>query len=227
MYRLAALLVLVATVARAEDVVLKGLVPGEYFLKVTVGADGSVSAVPLRTVTLGAPSPNPNPNPNPAPTPTAFSQVVQSLTKASLAAGGTPTTAAALSSVYSLVSAGVKDGSIPSASALPAIKAATDTVMGNVADKDKWTKWRTDLGVALETLRQQGVLKIPEALDEVARGVDLALGRSIDPKHLAGLTAAQQGVLVNSDKLFENIDLAKLIELIKLILELLKIFRPM
>lgn len=227
MYRLAALLVLVATVARAEDVVLKGLAPGEYFLKVTVGADGSVSAVPLRTVTLGAPSPSPNPNPNPAPTPTAFSQVVQSLTKASLDAGGTPTTAAALSSVYSLVSAGVKDGSIPSASALPAIKAATDTVMGNVPDKDKWTKWRTDLGVALETLRQQGVLKIPEALDEVARGVDLALGRSIDPKQIAGFTPAQIGQAVNTDKLFENIDLAKLIELIKLILELLKIFRPM
>ncbi len=198
--------------------------PATYL--VTVGADGSVSVNPIRIVRPGAPIPAPVPTPDPG-SPTAFSKAVQGITKTALDSGATPTTAAALSSVYSLVSSGVKDGSIPETVALPAIKAATDTVMLNVADRDKWAKWRTDLSLALETLKQQGVLKIPSALDEVAKGIDLAIGRSIDPKQLVGLTAAQQIGLASSDKLFENIDLAKLIELIRLIIELLKIFRPM
>jgi hypothetical protein len=223
---LACLLALPAGDAMAGEtaVVVDDSKPATYL--VTVAADGSVSVNPIRVVRSGAPLPGPTPTPTPG-TPTAFTKAVQGLTKAALDSGATPTTAAALSSVYSLVSSGVKDGSIPEAVALPAIKAATDTIMLNVADRDKWTKWRTDLSVALETLRQQGVLKIPDALTEVAAGIDLALGRSINPRAIVGMTAAQQGVAVNTDKLFENIDLAKLIELIKLILELLKIFRPM
>lgn len=195
--------------------------PGTYLL--TIGADGSVSAVPLRVIRPGqSPSPPTDPT-DPAPQPpTAFSGAVSSLTKQAIADGASSTTAAGLSAVYSLVSSGVKDGSIPEASALAAVKAATDTVLANVADAAKWAKWRTDLGLALETLKQQGALKIPSALDEVATGIDSAIGKKIDPTKLAGLTEAQQN---REAAILDGLDLAKIIELIKLVMELLKLFK--
>jgi hypothetical protein len=219
-------LFLAAPLIAVPPFVVEKAEPGKYLL--TVEADGSVSLVPIRSVSPGGTTPNPNPTPNPTPgQPTEFSKAIQALTKSSLNSGGSPTTAAALSSVYSLVAEGIADQSIPEANAFLAVKLGTDTVLNNVADKDKWAKWRTDVGLALETLRQQGVLKLPGAFNEISDGIDSAIGGSINPKYLVGLTAAQQGALVNADKLFENIDLAKLIELIKLIIELFKAFRPM
>lgn len=192
--------------------------PGTYLL--TVANDGSVSVNPIRVVRPGQ-SPTTPTDPTPGQ-PTAFSETVSALTKAALDGGGSPTTAAGLSSVYSLVSSGVKGGSIPEANALSAIKVATDTVLNNVSDKDKWAKWRTDLGTALETLRQQGVLKIPSAFDEVKAGIDSALGKSINPLQIAGYSQSQMEA---AEPLFENIDLTKLAELIKLIVTLLEIFK--
>lgn len=223
------LIVLSAAPLYAEPIIIEtdGAENGTYYYKITV-KDGAATLSPLvNVVRLGKPtSPGPN-DPPPPGQPSEFSKAIQALTKQTLDAGGSPTTAAGLSSVYSLVADGIKDGSISEANAFLAVKLATDTVMANVTDKDKWTKWRTDLSLALETLRQQGVLKLPATFYEVAAGVDLALGGSINPKKLAGLTAAQQGQIVNSDKLFENIDITKLIQLIMLLLELFKAFRPM
>jgi hypothetical protein len=50
----------------ADDVVLQGLAPGTYYAKITVAADGSMTVLPLRSVTLG-PTPTPPPGPNPSP----------------------------------------------------------------------------------------------------------------------------------------------------------------
>jgi hypothetical protein len=207
----------------AEPIVVKGLEPGKSYL-LEVALDGTVTLVPIRTVSPGGTVPTDPGTPPVDPTnPSDFSKAIQTMTKASLDGGGSPTTAAALSSVYSLVADGIKDGSISEANAFIAIKLSTDTVLNNVADKPKWEKWRTDLGSGLELLRQQGVLQLPETFYEVAVGIDLALGKTINPKSIAGLPQAQ---LATQAKLFENIDLVKLIELIKLILELIKAFRP-
>lgn len=211
--------------ASAEEVavLIDSAKPGTYL--VTVAADGSVSAVPLRVVRVnGQPSPPTVPtDPTAPPTaPTAFAAEVSKLTKAAIDSGGSPTTAAALSAVYSLVSGGAEDGSITKAQALGAVKIATDTVLANVTDAAKWTKWRTDLSAALETLKQQGVLKLPSALDEIAAGIDATIGKRIDPTKLAGLSDAQKNAQA---AILDGIDLAKLLQLIQLVLELLKIFK--
>lgn len=216
-----ACLVLSGPLALAEEVavLIDDSKPGTYLL--TVGADGRVSAVPLRVVRPGqSPSPPTDPS-DPPSNPTAFSGAVATLTKAAIADGASPTTAAGLSSVYSLVAGSVRDGTITEAQSLSAIKVATDTVMANVDDAAKWKSWREKMSAALEELRQQGVLKIPSAFDEVSAGIDSAIGKKIDPLALIGLKGPAQA---QQAEVFEalNIDLFKLIELIMAILEFFK-----
>lgn len=217
------LLIPVALQAQVPPTLVKGLEPNKEYI-LSVSANGTVTlSSPIQTVSPGGVvTPPTDPVPNPG-NPTDFSKQVQVMTKAVLDNGGSPTTAAALSSVYSLVAADVgKPGGIPEAQAFGAIKLATDTVLNNVADKAKWASWRTDLGTSLETLRQLGVLKIPSAFTEVSQGIDLALGKTIYP---TAILSTPQNQMAAQAKLFENIDIQKLIDLIKLILEIFKAFK--
>jgi hypothetical protein len=218
------LFALAAPLASAEEVAIlvDSAKPGNYLL--TVEANGAITVNPIRVVRPGQAPTNPTDPTNPPAGPTEFSKQVQRMTAGVLSSGGSPTTAAALSSVYALVSKGVSSGSIPEANAFGALKAATDTVLNNVPDSAKWQQWRSDLGLALETLRQTGVLKLPSAFDEVATGINAALGKDIDPTKLVGMSQAEAAA---AKPIFENIDLAKLIELIMAILKLFEIFKPM
>lgn len=210
-------------IASAQTVLdTTGVAPGSTFL-LTVNADGTVTIRPTQVVRLITGTPAPPPPTNPPATP--LTAEVERQTQAAIAAGGSKTTAAGLSAVYSLVAGAVADGSIPPDSALAAIKAATDTVLANQADAAKWAAWRTSVGGALEALRQQGQLTTKEqyaaVLGQIASGAKRASGLAHEPRDLVvmGPRAAELGY-----GLFENIDIARLIELIKLVMELLKLF---
>jgi hypothetical protein len=213
-------------------VMLDGSRPGSYL--VTVAADGTVTANPIRVVRPGqTPAPPPPNSPTPAP---PFMAEIERLTKSSLSAGGTKTTAAALSSVYSLVSDEVFKGSIAVDKALPAVAAATNTILATQADRDAWGAWRTAVSGALTTLAQQGSLatkdQYAQVLKEISLGIDRATGFSFEPRDvpLHPTTAAAMEEIVATLKadrqlgILDGINLAQLIELIKLVMELLKLF---
>lgn len=219
---LAALGILIALVgfATAEDVavLLDNSKPGTYL--VTVDAAGVVKAVPLAgVVRVGKPSTPPiDPPPH---DPTAFEEAITKLAQAAITSGGSKTTGAALASVYSLVSSGVSDGSIAPDKAFEAVKKASDAVLSIQSDGAKWATFRTDVGKALTALAADGSLatkaQIAAALQSVANGLNAATGFTGQPAAFAKLDPKNAGVL-------DGIDIAKLIELIKLIMELMKLF---
>lgn len=204
--------------AKPVAVIVDDEVPGATLIE--VGADGTVKANPIRVIRPGPPT-DPGDPPPPPPPGNPFEAEVERQTKVVLAAGGTATTGAALSSVYSLVAAEVAADRVIPASALPAVKAATDLVLSKQADGAKWTGWRTAVGDALTILSQQGQLgtkeQIASALRQVSNGLNRATGFNGNPQGLLALDPAKLGIL-------DGIDLAQLIELIKLIMELLKLF---
>jgi hypothetical protein len=228
-------LLLAAGNALAEDVLLvtAGAAPGKYIL--TLGADGRVtSIVPLgQVISLnGQPTPPPiDPQPGPAPHP--FESEVERITKASLAAGGTPTTGAAISSAYSFVADGIANGTITTARALEAIKAATTLVLSKQSDAAAWQTWRTSLGDALTTLRDQGSLSTQEqyvtTFRQIVNGIGRATGFTGDPAEILRLAKVVHFDLKQLNRpvlgILDNINFEQLMALIKLIVELLKLFQ--
>lgn len=214
---------LLCGVATAEEVgvVVDDSRPGSYL--VTVGADRAVSVVPFRIVRPGASPSPPAPQPVPVPpgNPSPFEAEVERLTKEVLSKGGTVTTGAALSSVYSLVADEVLAGRIAPASAMPAIKAATDLVLSKQADGAAWATWRQSIGDALTILSQQGQLgtkdQVWAALRQISNGLNKATGFTHSPSALPRIAAPANGIL-------DGVNLQQLMELIKLVVELLKLF---
>jgi len=212
-------LVLLASTAIADDVTLRGLERGKAYT-VEVSAAGVVTLTPTKLVTVGG-TPNPSPIPNPSPTLTPFEKEIQAQTKTVLVSeGGSETTGAALSEVYSRVSSGVADGSIDHKQALAAVKAATNLVLAEMPDKASWTGWRTAVGEALTKLQQEGALEtkaqISSALKQVSNGLNAATGYTPQLQ-----TAAKDGT---GKGILGGIDIDKIIKLIELIMNLLKLF---
>ena len=228
MHRLLALLLLaLPSLAWARPFVLD-LPEGTHDVRIVVGADGSITAVPLQTVIVGGKPTDPvDPDPSPDP----FVEEVRKQTAAVLANGGSKTTGAALSAVYSLVSGGVAEGKIAPGAAFTAVKSATDVVMASQADKDKWTAWRTELAADLNALQSQGLLttkdQVAGVLGDISKGIDKATGNTLDPLVLGKVRKGAEFAIDTdgtADGILDGIDLVKLIELIKLIMELLKLF---
>lgn len=206
-----------------EVVVDTGNKAGTFYLKVVVAADGSATISPLKVVRLGEPT-NPTDPTDPDPTdPTAFSKAIQAQTQAALDSGGTKTTGARISAVYSLVATSVADDSIPVSKALDAIKLGTDMALQGQADSAKWVKWRTSTGDALAVLQQDGSLatkaQYAQAFREIAAGMNAATG-------FEGNVVALQNIDPKNAGILDGIDLAKIIDLIKMLLELFKLFKP-
>lgn len=211
-----------ACFAFAEDVavLLDNSKPGTYL--VTVDAQGVVKASPLKVIRVGKPSAPPvDP---PPPTGETFDQAVTRFTKEALAAGGSKTTGAGLSSVYSLVSSSVGDGSIAPDKAFAAVKRASDSVINTQPDGAKWKAFRDSVGAALTKLAADGKLttkeQISAALQRIADAMNVATGFTGNPTEVATQDPDTAGIL-------DGIDIAKLIELIKLIMELMKLFGGM
>jgi hypothetical protein len=231
---LVGLLLLPAGHLQADEVavMIDGNKPGSYLL--TVAVDGSVTVNPIRVVRPGQ-TPTPPDKPD-QPPPTPFELEVERVTNTALAAGASKVTAAALSSVYSLVSVEVAEGRITPANALPAVSAATNAVLAAQADRATWSPWRTSVSGALTTLAQQGALSTKEqyasALKQIATGINSATGVTVDPSDALKQPTSERAIRAIQASLerrgqlgiLDGIDLAKLIELIKLVMELLKLF---
>jgi hypothetical protein len=211
------LLLLVGSVQAADPVLVEGLTQGDYHLK--VDAAGKVTIRPLQVIRVTAGPTDPS-DPPTAPNP-EFAEAVRLLTKEALSNGGTKTTGAAISSLYSLVADAVEAGSIELTGQMSwsvALKDGTNKILTLQADKAKWADFRTDLGDALTEIAATGKLdtkaEVADALRSIAAGMNAATGFS-------GQTNAR---ILGGGKVLEGIDIAKLIELLKMILELLKLF---
>ena len=227
---LAAILALAPVAAWAEVIDTAGAKAGTYIL--TIGADGTVAVSgPTKLVRLSDLKPTDPMDPDPDPSPDPFVEEVRKQTAAVLTNGGSKTTGAALSAVYSLVSGGVADGKIAPGAAFTAVKSATDVVMASQADKDKWTAWRTELAADLNALQSQGLLttkdQVAGVLGDISKGIDKATGNTLDPLVLGKVRKGAEFAIDTdgtADGILDGIDLVKLIELIKLVMELLKLF---
>ena len=223
------LLVLPASLFADEVAVLvDDTKPGTYLL--TVGADGSVAVNPIRVVRPGnAPSPPDTPT-----TPTEWQKTVQTIATDTLAKpGATKQTGAGLSAAYSAVSSEIKAGNIsvtrpnngnPS-DAERALSMALNMVVARASspeDRAAWEHFRDSISVTLTRMANNGDLvtaaQWTRTLDDIHNGIDAATGVDINVNSLKATDPAQAGIL-------EGIDLAKIIELIKLILEILKAFK--
>lgn len=180
---------LLCTPAFAEPFALD-LPAGEHFLKITVAADGAVSAVPLRVVQVG----NKPTEPKPQPTDTPLQVRVKQLTREALAAGGKPETAAKLAGVYALVSDYCADGTVSpeivrgTADKPGFLTQATDLALKDstgkqLPDAAAWTTWRQGLGTEL-------ALRHPTTPTKEALAATLAEVSSAIKSHLGGVSAA-------------------------------------
>jgi hypothetical protein len=207
---------LLCSSAGAVDLIDLGDVQdGKHRYEVVIKDGKIVSVLPLAVFKVGQTPTTPPTNPNPPVNPSAFAKEVQLQAKAALDAGGSKTTGAALSSVYSLVSDGVADGSVSTEKVWDALRQATDLLLATQPDGAKWVQFRTDLrnGNQLDTKD-----KIAAVLKDVSVGINLATGFNAEPKQLAKVDPRTAGIL-------EGIDIGRLIELIKLVMELIKLFK--
>lgn len=225
MFRLAlalclALVPALAYAQAAKVAILLPNVPGQSYTVTTDGKGGAI-VVPLAGVVDPTDLPDP-PDPPTGPVLTPFEKEIQSQTKAVLDKGGTKTTGAALSEVYSRVSAGVANGTVDHAQALAAVKAGSNLVLAEMPDSALWATWRTSVGESLTKLQQDGDLttkaQYASALRQVANGLNAATGYTNAAQKAVATGEPGKGIL-------DGIDIAKIIELIKLIMELLKLFK--
>jgi hypothetical protein len=218
-FSLAALLFLAPFAAADQTAVLiDSARPGSYLI--TVGGNGEVTVSAVRVVT---PRSSPWQPPADPETPTAdpFELEVAKLTQTTLEAGGTQTTGAALSAVYSLVSDGVSNGSIPVDRAFEAVKQGSDTVAAVQPDGEKWGDFRASVGRALTTLQSHGLLgtkeQVAAVLKDIARGMNRATGFQGNPSGL--IRADPRQAAARGDR--AGIDIAKVIELVRIVLAIL------
>lgn len=207
------LMVLMAPLVRGEDLILVVTKGGYYTLQ--SDAAGNPVLKPVKTVIILGEAPT---DPIPPTMPgTEFEKAITALTKEVLAAGGTKNTGARIASVYSVVAGGVADGSIPVAKAIDALKIGTDLALKDQPDAAKWATWRGEVGDSLTILAQQGKLQTAAqwsgAMKEVERGMNAATG------FVGAAVAREKGMGI-----FDGIDLAKIMEFIKFLLELFKLF---
>ncbi len=203
-----------------------GVAAGSRYI-LTVNVDGTVSVSPTQVVKLSDLPTSPGPGPNPPPpgplAPTvALSKLLaeQALAKP----GATKQTGAGLSAVYSAVSREINTGGLDPKLATAAIAMGANEVFKKAAPADKaaWEVYTTSITRALSESSVNGDLATTgrwvATLDEFHRGIDLATGFTVEVTALASTNPDMAGIL-------DGIDLKQLIELIKLVLEIIKAFK--
>lgn len=202
-------LALCASIAAAADVavILDDSRPGTFL--VTVGADGGITAVPLKVVRVGQ-SPIPPTNPPPS-SETPLQATVRQLTAQAMAAGGKPDTAAQLAAVYAIVSDECLAGKVTPEQAWPLLTQATDAVLNRAADKGAWTAWRAGVGAELTTLRDSGKLDSKDQAAAKLREISAAIKGHLSKQVQAGI--------------LDEINWESIIALVRLIIELLQAFK--
>jgi hypothetical protein len=219
------LLTPLSILAQNTTIDASGVQAGSKYI-LTVNADGTVSVSPTQVVKLAnlpnGPSPNPQPQPGPlAPTVALSKQLAeQALAKP----GATKQTGAGLSAVYSAVSREINTGGLDPKLATAAIALGVNEVFKSAAPDDKaaWLVYSTSISRAISEASVNGDLATTgrwvATLDEFHKGIDLATGFPVEIGTLATTDPRTAGIL-------DGIDLAQLIELIKLIMEIIKAFK--
>lgn len=176
------LLVSVASMAAAEPFAMD-LPTGDHYLKITVAANGSVSAVPLRVVKVGQGPTNPQPDPQPSPElpDSDLQKAVRQLTLAALASGGSSDTAAKLAQAFASVSDECSAGNIPpelvfGTQATPGLLPRfMDSLLASATDKAVWQTWRTGVSGELTKLRDAGKLTSKEDVTRATLETSVAM----------------------------------------------------
>ena len=224
---LAALLALAPVAAWAKPFVLD-LPEGTHDVRIVVGADGSITAVPLQTVKVGGKPTDPvDPDPT-DPDGDQIKALISSLTKDALAAGGTKNTGAALSSVYLAASEAVKQGKVKPGESADKVKDVLDAVMILQGDRDAWRVWRTTISEAIATAESNGSLQTANQYAAmyklVGDGVKAAVGFQFNPLDLARADAATARAADakdgKADGILDGITWDQIFALIQLILKL-------
>lgn len=229
-----ALCLLVATATAAEPAILdtSGVADGKYYYEIVI-ANGEVTSLRPLTKVLRL-SGNPVPPSDPDPGPDTLPTKVKVLTTTALQSGATPTTALGLASVYSFVGDEVRAGKVPHLSSLQLIKSTTDAVLLTQADGAKWTTWRTEIGNLIALLQQQQKLQTKEnyadMLSNISDGLKRAVANTAGVDNYQAALSEINTLIAKRDpnvpsNFLGGIDIAKLMELIRLIMELIKIFQ--
>jgi hypothetical protein len=197
-----ALLTLAAPVA-AQAVILdvSGAQPGKYFYQVNVQTGGIVTVQPINQV-IKLTDPVPTPTPDQL---TARSQRIRDAAKGVTGDSDREGTAAVLAAYYREIATKVKAGEIKGKDQIAfAIKTGCDMILTNRKAMDPWNPTRSVAAEYWTALVQEGATDADYAklLDEVAIGLD----------------ASHNGQ--------PQIDMAMIIQIIKLVIELIEKFFP-
>ena len=228
---------LLAAPALADDVTVKlrGIQKGKSY-EVKYNQDGSITMLEIREVSVGGGSPPTNPPPTDPDEP-ADKELIENirlLTVKALDQGGTKTTGAALSSVYSLVSKGVRNETIKPAQVRDKISDTIDAVMTFQADHRAWEQWRTWVSEMLATGEQRGSLQTADdwadVCELISQGLDKATGfNAATAEELVKLKGNREAQLAydtdgKADGILDGINLDQIIRLIELIMRLLEMW---
>lgn len=199
------LMLAMAASAAAQAVILDvgGAQPGKYYYQVTVQAGGVVTVQPIsQVIRLTQPQPQPVPAPDSL---TARSIRVREAAKAVTGDVDREATAAALAAYYREIATKVKAGEIRGKESIAfAIKTGCDMILTHRKASSPWDPVRSAAAEYWTSLVQEGATDADYAklLDEVADGLD----------------ASYEGE--------PQIDLAMILQIVKLVIELLEKFFP-
>ncbi len=187
-----AMLLLCSQAVMAEALVVDaGNKPGIYFLRVTVGADGTATITPItKVVSLTDPAPGPVP---PGPAPVVMTERAKVVKAAADKVQGDPNreaTAQALAALYRECAKRAKVGEIDTSdNLLKMLRMSTDLLLSQTgAPPASWQPVRDAVSVQWATVAAKGggVGDYATLLDEVANGLDAsAPNKAIDPQMMA------------------------------------------
>jgi hypothetical protein len=199
------ILLLASGVAYSQAVILdvSGAQPGKYYYQVQVAAGGVITVSPVTQVIRLT-----DPKPGPSPTPDTLTELSKKIRDASLAVIGDAereATANALAAIYREIASKTKDGTIKGKDQIEfAVKAATDMLLTARKSTSSWAPVRTAMSEYWTKLAQEGApdAQYANLLNEAAIGLDAS---------------------TNGEP---QIDLAMILQIVKLVLELLEKFFP-
>lgn len=193
---------------------------GKYYV-LQKDSNGIPQNIPVKNIIdLDDPTKDPG-DPTPDPT-NPLGIAVKNTTTQVIKSGGSATTGAGISSVFSLAAEKIDTFKTPRDS-IEFVKSGIDVILNNVSDKSKWTEWRADITAALVQLDEDG--KFKTAADykyyysEIKNGMNAATGYN-------GNLKAPQQIIRAGQAILDNLDIGKLIELIKLLMQLWEMFKP-
>lgn len=159
--------------ATAAQPVLVVTPSGFFFLE--VGNDGvPINVAVERVVDLrGSPAPD---EPEPPVVDTALAKQVRDLAKQVADANGSQ----ALALVYTQSSEAIADGLVPVATALDAVRKATDQALGLVGTAAKWESFRSSLSTIATERIQRGELTTPKQMAGFMKAIAVGLESSAD-----------------------------------------------